>query len=411
MEYLQQLLSQIQAVIEDERKMEEERAISGSLFNVFEVLRLQRNEVRLHSALIANFLNPNELHGLGSAFLRLFLEKVCRENILQDLSSVTVTVEYLIGPISKNGKEGGRIDILVEDQYSNALLIENKIDAEDQPNQLLRYNNFCKKKYKNYKLLYLTRLGTQPSDMSCGGEVFSYETISYRDDILSWIDDCITVSDAILPIRETLKQYSTNLKDILNIMSKTNENKVVELTTSGRNIESTLTIIENQYQICTKIRQDFLECLTAAAKGFGLICDIDDIEPLAELNKDCYIWFKDPSQSKNFGLFLGNEKIADGFYFGIESYSGKKLTKTKIKDLPQIWGTYNPSNKTPQNPYGYDYLWSKTGESWSGEWYRWDYCDTLRDMANGSIQAFIESNVFKPIVEEKLLKNLEDLLD
>ena len=93
-------------------------------FNLFTVLRSSSDEVRLHSRFISEILNPSGSHGFGSVFLEEFLSTL---NIHSKITeTVTVHSEY------KN------IDILIRCGKS-AIVIENKIHAGDQPQQLKRY--------------------------------------------------------------------------------------------------------------------------------------------------------------------------------------------------------------------------------------------------------------------------------
>ena len=64
----------------------------------------------------------------------------------------------------KTEKSGGRVDIVLDDHKGCGVIIENKVDAGDQENQLLRYDNYAKKYFKkDYRLLYLTLDGHKPS--------------------------------------------------------------------------------------------------------------------------------------------------------------------------------------------------------------------------------------------------------
>src|SRR5690554_1214303 len=58
------------------KKYEEIAKITGENFNVFKILRLTTNEVRTHSAFIAELLDPKGCHDQGEVFLRLFIEKL-----------------------------------------------------------------------------------------------------------------------------------------------------------------------------------------------------------------------------------------------------------------------------------------------------------------------------------------------
>ena len=409
-EQLQSLLDQVSVIIEEEKKLRQRKYDSGETFNVFEVLRFQRDEVRLHSSFIAALLDPKGSHGLKTKLLESFLQVMKADDILIDLDTVHIEREMFIGQISKSGKEGGRMDIVLMDKHKNAIVIENKIDAKDQPKQLLRYDNYCKKHFKNYRIYYLTKWGVAPSDESCGGHEFDYWTASYNEDILSWLDDCIVISEMVRSVNVTIKQYRINLVEILNIMSQNSEKELLSVATKDENIESTLALLENQFIIGKKIRFDFLQKLIALAEEYGFEGDEEDAEDLAELKKDSYICLRSPSRSKHFAVLIGNEKPSDGFCFFIQATSKLKVSKPSLKQLQQQWGTHDTKRKRIDYPYGWDYFWSESGEEHSGQWWKWDDPDTLRAMTNGRLLDFIEKEILKKTIERRLLENLEETI-
>ena len=406
-EQLQSLLNQVSAIIEEEKKLRHRKYDSGEAFNVFEVLRLQRDEVRLHSSFIATLLDPKGPHGLKTKLLESFLRVMKAEGILNDLNKVHVEREMFIGQITKSGEEGGRMDIVLIDKHKNAIVIENKIDARDQPKQLLRYNNYCKKHFNNYRIYYLTKWGVAPSEDTCGGRFFESWTASYIEDIIPWLDDCIVLSKIIRPVNETIIQYRSNLIEILNIMSQNSKKELLSIVTKNENIESTLAILENQSNIEKKIRFDFLHKLIVLAEKYGFEGDMEEAEYLVNLDKDRYIRLSSPSRSNHFAILIGNEKPSWGFWFSIEAPGNRKISKAALKQLEQQWGLYDSENKTTDYPYGWDYFWSESGEKDSGQWYRWDAPETLRAMTDGRLLAFIEKEILQKTVERHLLEDLE----
>ena len=107
-------------------------------FNVFDAFRIQRSELAW-SAWIAYLLNPQENHGCGDIFLKLFI-KLLSVPIEINTKCAKVNPEFVM--------ELGRIDILVHDpDGKNAIIIENKIDAGDQEKQLYRYYKYAKEKF------------------------------------------------------------------------------------------------------------------------------------------------------------------------------------------------------------------------------------------------------------------------
>lgn len=93
-----------------------------------------------HSKIIAGFLKPQGSHGQGDLFLRLFLQTIEKNNkIDMDTSNAKVYTEYGKGV-------DGRLDIFIENG-SHSIIIENKIYARDQGEQLSRYGKFASDQY------------------------------------------------------------------------------------------------------------------------------------------------------------------------------------------------------------------------------------------------------------------------
>ncbi|WP_324680806.1 PD-(D/E)XK nuclease family protein [Hymenobacter sp. GOD-10R] len=184
-----------------QRTQEKMTLLSGENFNIFRVLGLETREVRLHSAFLGELLNPAGSHGLRDAFLKLFLEAIGVEGFQTD--KARVLVEYDIGRVTTDYLQGGRIDIYLESagQY---LFIENKIYAQDQLNQLERYQAYR----KNAHLVYLTLEGTEPTEWGAGKLLpTDYQLFSYRTDIVEWLEKCRQVAVAHPLVRETIVQY------------------------------------------------------------------------------------------------------------------------------------------------------------------------------------------------------------
>jgi len=222
MEKLRSLLIQVKQISNNYKKIAE---ISGETFNVFRTLGLESSEVRMHSAFIAELLNPNGSHGQGDIFLKCFLEQLRARDIVTDIvtENAVVEVEKYIGLINDDYTEGGRIDILISDINGEHIIIENKIDAKDQKKQLVRYHHFA----KNASIFYLTLDGAEPTEISTGSilEKDQYTPISYETDILQWLKVCRKEAVSLPIIRETISQYINLIKYLTN---QTTEDKMKE---------------------------------------------------------------------------------------------------------------------------------------------------------------------------------------
>lgn len=166
--------------------------------------------MRTHSQFLVELLNPKGTHGLGDTFLKLWLEQLG----ISDFETKTAKsiAEHYIGPVTET--EGGRIDILIANQ-AGKIVIENKIFAGDQKNQLLRYHNYD----KNATLFYLTLFGTSPDSESTGKGILKenqYFCIAYSTDVLVWLEKCRKEATDIPTLRETITQYIQLIRKLTN---------------------------------------------------------------------------------------------------------------------------------------------------------------------------------------------------
>ncbi|WP_315543846.1 PD-(D/E)XK nuclease family protein [Capnocytophaga leadbetteri] len=129
MKELQNLLQQVATITQ---KNSEILNATGGRFNMFRICGVNHYE-NTHSAIIAELLNPQGTHSLKSELLKAFLSLIDKDFVPTDFnpSDATVYTEYTT--------DKGRIDILIKDTNKNALIIENKIYAADQYEQLKRY--------------------------------------------------------------------------------------------------------------------------------------------------------------------------------------------------------------------------------------------------------------------------------
>ena len=180
-------------------KHEARAAASGQNFNLFRILGQETREVRTHSAMLAELLNPNGSHGQGPVFARLFAERLPIEGA--NLDNAGVRTEVTIEPF-------GRLDIrLLTDD--TCLVIENKVQATDGTGQLERYQKYVNSgPWRNSRVIYLTLHGEEPSEKSLGSlQLKDVTCFSYDSDIIEWLDDCIKEVARVPQIREILAHY------------------------------------------------------------------------------------------------------------------------------------------------------------------------------------------------------------
>lgn len=238
---------------------DQQRRITGENFNIFSIMSMESDEVFTHSALITELLDPNGSHGLGQVPLELFIQEVFPDQFEFSCENAISKKEFHIGKIDKDYESGGRIDIIVREKSANddsdkIILIENKIYANEQKNQLVRYST----KYKNAKLLFLTLTGYKSSQHD---EIdFPYIAISYKLHILNWLSACVKHAYDKPMVREVLNQYIYLIKKITNqTTNKKMEKDIIEIIKS--NFIAAQEINKNFDKAVENIKKDFLKKL------------------------------------------------------------------------------------------------------------------------------------------------------
>lgn len=331
----------LQLVYKIQQKYSKTISKTGLSFNIFEIIGLTNEEVRVHSAFIANMLNPKGTHHQNSKFLELFIKRFASKSF--DIERTSVECEKYIG--RKTDDTGGRIDIFISDN-SNTIIIENKIYATDQHNQLIRYHNYD----KNALLLYLTLDGREPSKDSKGNLTSNdYKCISYSEDILNWLEDCKASVDDIPIIREAIRQYIVLIRNLTNqSINKHMSHKIIEtILGSQDNIESALEIVktwnskETKEYIRNRFWQSLMEKMTERCENKNIKrCirnrgkdKLDGLDVLlAETNDLNFYWRVEAEFNVYSGIVVKNKKeeyiVGDDF----EKY------RKSLKDTFENWG-------------------------------------------------------------------------
>lgn len=343
------LLARISAIVFKYEKFAE---ITGERFNIFTILGLESSEVRTHSSFLAEMLNPKGAHGMGKLPLQKFLEIVGIENFPTE--SANVASEVHIGTINETKTAGGRIDILIKSADERAMIaIENKINAGDQENQLLRYYNYLEYKKANRGLIYLTLAGSVADEKSTGSALnVKYIPKSYAIDILEWLA-VVHKESANKPIvRESLMQYMNLVKKLTNKTENEEmaEEIAVELTKDNEKLNTFFSIYDSCDAVYKKVAEKNRDAWQTIAADRGLTPEIS-----MHSGKGAGIYFSN-AELKSRNLHIGFE--ADGkelgkFFFGI--FDGGKLETAKrmqIKNLfEQAFGSTQDAGSWPAYQY------------------------------------------------------------
>lgn len=216
---INEYLDKINLVVERKMQIWAEQHKRGEDFNIFKVCGVNHYEV-IHSAIIAEFLDPAGSHGQDHLFLKAFLDTIPSDNFLFDLNGVSVKTE--------DNFDNGRIDIIIQNANKQSIIIENKIYAKDQNEQLKRYDRFASDVFVNgYKILYLTLDGHEPEDQA--SKEVRHTSVSYSKHILKWLNECKRLVADKPRIRETISQYIYHIKALTSTQNMENNQEILEI--------------------------------------------------------------------------------------------------------------------------------------------------------------------------------------
>ena len=333
-----ELLEKTQGVLNDiEKKMSE-----GSGFNVFRLCGVDHYET-MHSKILAEFLNPQGSHGQGTRFLECFQELLKRhfkfKGEFSDRTSVTTEVVF----------DGGRLDILIEDESKKSIcVIENKIFAGEQPEQLERYSKCLERERKRLKaedekciLLFLTLNGREACSIK---ETEKYCRMAYFNErvpcLANWIDSCCKELTPENAIRNTLEQYK---KHIINLSSgeRAMEERLLEVIKGGRFMEAAEEIASNYSAVKWRIIGDVIEDVRASIEKklrIGL-----NLEKCVKSNKSTEPSYRLDIAGLGTPIWITWQNINDmRMWVGVyaNDFSKKELTRLKqwLKGLKGAYG-------------------------------------------------------------------------
>ncbi|WP_299026200.1 PD-(D/E)XK nuclease family protein [uncultured Campylobacter sp.] len=251
--------------INDKEAQEKFNAIKNSVmdFNIFEIAGLGNQEIK-HSNTLAWLFGDNE-HGLKYQILEGFL-KFTLENS-DNTSEGYKNLEKYLKIQEKNirvFRESDNIDLLLIDENNKLVItIENKVEADEGEEQLLKYRKFIDDKYNDFERIYifLTKDGRLPADETERGWwlIATYKMVSKN--IESLLNKNQTISEKakiiLLSYVDLLKGENIVEDDILqaicdDVWNNPKYKRVLEILISHRetNIDILYRLIINKLEEC-----------------------------------------------------------------------------------------------------------------------------------------------------------------
>ena len=193
---LNKFLSKIKRLI---KEVKEEMKQYPPQFCIFDVVNLQRHE-NYNSNLIAKLFEVNiKYEGAKLSFVKDFLIYLNDKfkwgyygfKSIEELEKIN---HSYIRIKREEYADSRRIDLFISYKKDFAIIIENKIDAGEQDNQLEDYyNNKKKDNYKNLYMIFLTPSGYEPSTLSEESKKElgnNFQTLKHSD-IALWLESIL----------------------------------------------------------------------------------------------------------------------------------------------------------------------------------------------------------------------------
>ena len=312
-------------------------------FNIFSTLRGEHDEVNLHSRFIYALLNYQKSPDAPRQNLTKFLQHVAKKDF--DQSGIKVE------------RERDNIDILITNDVKQAVVIENKIGAGDQPQQLQRYHDRLRKReFDDISLLYLTLDGYAPSEYSVGN--LCYQSISYRDDLPPWLEGCQKRAYDEPALRESIGQYLQLIRKLTGTdFSEAYMEDLENLCLEGNN----LTLIHDLNEALIRVRILLLKKLYGEIDSAltELIskepADKDEEREFSEEPMGRYV--RGTKGGMYYGLFypFGSEDAQIGVEFGSDIIFGvhyaKEKDEAKYSRLKEALKNVNGGKSNPWWPW------------------------------------------------------------
>ncbi|PTY40130.1 PD-(D/E)XK nuclease family protein [Brachyspira hampsonii] len=242
---LNEIFSKIKIIIEE---VKEEMKKYPPQICIFEAVNLQRHE-NYNSNLLANFLKINIKYGENTelSFVKDFLLYLHNKfNWDYGLKNIEEEIKHSYINIKREEKaDTRRIDLFISYKKEFAIIIENKIYAKEQTNQLDDYyKNKKKDNYKNLYMIFLNPSGYEVSTLSEESKKElgnNFQTLKHSD-IALWLENILENkkysflhSDNILDndnkyIRDYRLLKSAMIQTIYNANMLSNNTKELDMT-------------------------------------------------------------------------------------------------------------------------------------------------------------------------------------
>ncbi|NTQ27085.1 PD-(D/E)XK nuclease family protein, partial [Enterococcus faecium] len=251
-------------LLEDMDDIEERLSKWTGKTNIFQILKLSKNEIR-HSNFLAFLFAPNETHNLSDEFFKMFLKRYIDSN-----DDTKAAINYFDALLNSYEdlivyRENKNIDILlVSEKNKIVVCIENKILSSESRGQLNKYQRYIERNYSNYKkiFVFLTTDGNELTNHSWG-------IITYKD--------IVEILEQLMQKNSMEKKVYYLIKDYVDILRRDvgmdDEIKEIVRKIYQQHKEALDLIFENIPDNLSLMSELYIEALEQIAKENEIIFD------------------------------------------------------------------------------------------------------------------------------------------
>ncbi|WP_341906376.1 PD-(D/E)XK nuclease family protein [Fluviicola taffensis] len=338
----------IEKVLEIKQKHQLLEKQTGANFSVFNLLKMEHDEVKTHNRLIGALLNPKGGHHHGDQFLQLFYDVLLysesarlseeKKNLILEMRKATNTIvkaEKWLGKKDLIQVKGGSVDIHISTNVGE-IRIENKIHAGDQDKQIARYYN--EKIADKLIVIYWTKFGTEPTDSSKLHlkKEEDYFCLSHKTDTVNWLNTCIEQVGDKPYLREVISQYLTSIKSVTNQLSNQQmESEIIEeILSSPEKYHAAITISKAVENARFGVYRDILDRIETKLRASGYF----PLQRRRSLRQDggfipIIIIELENEGTHDIGL---NLELDNNYFFFCAIKQGTNRTYTQINKSPAV---------------------------------------------------------------------------
>ena len=249
---MQELIGQVADIVEEYRSKREQIGLN---YNVFTLMDIERREEETHEYMIYSILNYRNSDRRKEFIEQFLISMGIPKSFLRE--QWTVEREYYT-------EKHGRLDLFFKPSGhgKKCVVVELKVDAEDQPRQLKRYEDYVRVcRYQDYRIIYLTLDGRDPEEQSYEGMVHPEWLMrkSFGEDVLNWLEGCIEICQDKNVDAGFMQQYWILLKKLTEEDKMGND--VAKLIKSSRELRACLEIEQALHEIKGQILYDFMDAI------------------------------------------------------------------------------------------------------------------------------------------------------